>query len=341
MPIMRWWDGDPEERYWLEITDREDLGADLHAPKRDGSGNEYWSYSLVAEVNEGDVVLHWWKRAGGEPAFVGRSLAVGSVQTSSIVWNAHGTVGRARGETSARQPSWRFPLEGFTEFQEPITLAEVRSVEGKLRSAHEYLSLTTSHPLYFPFAFSDKRPLRTAQGYLVKFPADLIPVVPGLASALGQGTSSGASSGNSTPTPGQSPGAYMTDAVLRRALEVHAVERVMAHLTGQGYSCQNVGAARPYDVLAVREDEELHVEVKGSSGNKLTVELTDGEVKHARTTQPTLLAVVDAIGWQRNGYEVTCSGGRLRFWWDWVPAQSSLVATQWRYLLPPDDEVVE
>ena len=28
----RWWDGQADERYWLEATDRTDIGADLRAP---------------------------------------------------------------------------------------------------------------------------------------------------------------------------------------------------------------------------------------------------------------------------------------------------------------------
>jgi hypothetical protein len=30
----RWWDEDAGEIFWLEITDRDDLGTDLHAPGR-------------------------------------------------------------------------------------------------------------------------------------------------------------------------------------------------------------------------------------------------------------------------------------------------------------------
>ena len=45
-----WWESDQSERYWVEITDREDLGADLKCPPRNEAGNEYWSYSLVHEI---------------------------------------------------------------------------------------------------------------------------------------------------------------------------------------------------------------------------------------------------------------------------------------------------
>ena len=38
-----WWDNRESESYWLEITDREDLGANLHAPQTNRSGGEYLS----------------------------------------------------------------------------------------------------------------------------------------------------------------------------------------------------------------------------------------------------------------------------------------------------------
>ena len=95
MGITSWWESDPDEIYWMEITDRSDLGANLHAPQTDGSGRDYWSYSLVQHVNEGDIVFHWWKPPGEEPGLVGYSRAVGSTQQSRIRWQAHGTVGRA------------------------------------------------------------------------------------------------------------------------------------------------------------------------------------------------------------------------------------------------------
>jgi len=34
-----WWSGDPTERYWLEATDRADLGADLRSVLADGGGH--------------------------------------------------------------------------------------------------------------------------------------------------------------------------------------------------------------------------------------------------------------------------------------------------------------
>jgi hypothetical protein len=52
-----WWDGLPQERFWCEVTDRRDIGADLKCPQTDEEGHAYWSYSLIHSVVPGDVVF--------------------------------------------------------------------------------------------------------------------------------------------------------------------------------------------------------------------------------------------------------------------------------------------
>jgi hypothetical protein len=177
MAISEWWAGDPSERFWLEITDRETLGQDLYAPQRDQSGHETWSYSLVSHVNPGDIVLHYWKQPGQEKAIVGYSQATGTLETTTIQWQAHGTYGRAVGAATAERPAWRFPLSGFTDLPDPVTLDDLRAFEPSLRSEVQQLAAQFSGPMYLPFAFSDKRPLRTAQGYLTKMPARLVAAI--------------------------------------------------------------------------------------------------------------------------------------------------------------------
>jgi hypothetical protein len=87
--LNRWWEGLPSERYWMEITDREDLGSDLWAPKFDDGGRAYWGYNLVTEVRYGDVVLHWHKTLQGAPAMVGWSLVSGPPEHSEIAGERH------------------------------------------------------------------------------------------------------------------------------------------------------------------------------------------------------------------------------------------------------------
>ena len=57
--MNKWWLNQSEERYWLESTDREDLGADLNATLYNDSGKDYWSYTLLRDLNLGDVIFHY------------------------------------------------------------------------------------------------------------------------------------------------------------------------------------------------------------------------------------------------------------------------------------------
>jgi hypothetical protein len=45
--LNAWWEGDGRQRFWLEITDRPDIGVDLHCPQKDAAGNRSSGYSLI------------------------------------------------------------------------------------------------------------------------------------------------------------------------------------------------------------------------------------------------------------------------------------------------------
>lgn len=350
MPINEWWAGEPEERYWLEITDRETLGLDLYAPQTDQSGNETWSYSLVSCVQDGDIVYHYWKQPGQDKAIVGYSRATGALETSTITWTPHGTYSRAQNDNGLR-PAWRFPLADFRDLATPVTLEKLRDLEPELRALTEKLVARHDGPLYLPFAFSDKRPLRTAQGYLTKLPASFIAAIPGLGAATDipiPKRASDAQAGRMLPAeepvnrqPAISTG-YQSDPKVRKALERHAVSSALHYFSDKGYLVEDVGDSNPYDVLAIDDTSELHIEVKGSAGTSTTVELTAGEVNEARSRSDAsaVLFVVDQIEWSRSpSGDITTSGGRTRIWSSWVPEDQRLTPTSYRYLLPPLPEV--
>jgi hypothetical protein len=73
MAIRRWWNSRSEETYWLEITDRPDVGADLKAPQTKDDGREFWGYSLIKEVEAGDVIFHFDLRREAIVSLVARS----------------------------------------------------------------------------------------------------------------------------------------------------------------------------------------------------------------------------------------------------------------------------
>lgn len=169
--MNRWWDNDPTERFWLEITDRPDLGVDLRAPQTGDSGAPQWSYSLVTEAESGDVVFHYSKRSS---AIVAWSVIDGDYWAEDIVWASHGTVAREAGVEPYRRPGWRRSLRGFSALPTPISLAQIRAAEPDLRTMVKELETTYGGSIYFPFALSELRPPRPTQGYLTKLPAAFV-----------------------------------------------------------------------------------------------------------------------------------------------------------------------
>ena len=179
MAVRAWWDGAPSETYWMEITDRSDLGGELWAPKSDAIGGEMWSYTLVSYVQPGDRVFHWHKNAAGEPALVGWSEAAGPLGSDVRAWQARGTAGRARGAATTG-PVWVMPLKGLHKLPTPVSRSALNgqlyeSVLDALQQTQEEVG--QHRPAYAPFQHYGGRELRAQQGYLTKFPAALVAVL--------------------------------------------------------------------------------------------------------------------------------------------------------------------
>jgi hypothetical protein len=180
MAINRWWDGRSAERYWVEITDRPDIGADLKAPKTTDQGSETWGYSLTVEPRADDTVLHY---STPRMEIIGFSRATGVVEDIELSWAPRSASGRHLVDPGPR-PAWRHVLSDYRKIHPCVTLADVRAREPDVRRVLQRLRESVSGPLYFPFALSDRRAIRTAQTYLAKFPAELIDIFPSLAEEL-------------------------------------------------------------------------------------------------------------------------------------------------------------
>lgn len=178
--MNRWWATDPSEIYWLETTDRTDLGVDLTAPQADDRGNVHPAYALLPEVHSGEVVFHYHTR---DRRIAYWSRIVSSVFQEDIVWASHGTVAREAGVEPYRRPGWRALLEGPFPVEPPITLARLREAEPTLRAAFGAVRSEHKGSLYLPFALSEKRPLRPTQYYLTKMPLAVVLALPALTTA--------------------------------------------------------------------------------------------------------------------------------------------------------------
>jgi hypothetical protein len=168
--MANWWDGFPNERYWCEVTDRGDIGSDLKAPQQNTSGQDYWSYSLIADVFPGDIVFHYSTRL---KAFVGASVAGGPMEERPIVWAPHGTFGRAKNSGSQERPGYWRPLYGYRSATVPLALSTIEE-SAEIRWLKSWADARgAAAPLRLPFQLR-KDGVRAGQGYLFKMPADFI-----------------------------------------------------------------------------------------------------------------------------------------------------------------------
>lgn len=331
MGINNWWDSDPDESYWMEIRQEPlGLGEYLRAPKVAGDGKPSWSYELTTYVQPGDRVFHWHRLPSGEPGIIGWSEAIGPLETITWSWQARGTRGRERGE-AIEGPTWNMPLANYTPFATPLTRDGVNERRAEVLEILDALTATHGKPMYAPFQHYGNRELRAQQGYLTKFPAALVSLLFGT-----ENTARKDAQPVGTQRARQRSGqGYLSDAEKRIALERHSVQMAISHYRDAGATeIEELG--KPYDLKVVLNGLERHVEVKGSIGVDLeSVQLTQGEVEHARRYQPTDLFVVDGIEAARdqNGKIVT-SGGRVRHWTGWLPEAGALRPTHLRYLLP-------
>jgi hypothetical protein len=165
----------------MEITGRPDLGKDLHAPRLDDRGQETWSYALVGEVQDGDLVLHYEKAANAITAW---SVTQGGFWEAETIWGTPRSTGPSRAPVQPypREGLWH-GLQGPFYLEEPLTLAELRELQPQIAEVLAQLEGEYGTPLYFPFQLR-RDGLRATQGYLTKMPAALLEVLPKLPSLL-------------------------------------------------------------------------------------------------------------------------------------------------------------
>jgi hypothetical protein len=109
MPLSNpWWESDPRQMFLLEITAREDLGADLVSPKLGRGGKPTPGYEAMTHVCPEDVIFHYWQQPGQEPAIVSFSVAVASAGTSKITLRPKGK--KAKAMKPERSSAWKVKL---------------------------------------------------------------------------------------------------------------------------------------------------------------------------------------------------------------------------------------
>lgn len=273
MIVHRWWDQDPEEIYWLEITNRPDVGNDLHAPALDDSGARTPSYQLVSEVKDGEVVFHYEKEARGITSW---SVAQGGFWEAETVWGTPRSTGRSGAPVAPypRDGLWH-GLMGPYALEAPLGLDEIRGAESKLREIHGQLTERYSSPLYLAFQLRSDG-VRASQGYLQKLPAEIVSHFSQLRAVVGathHRPSSRALKGRPgdtyrpavAPQLGQPDPFSVDPSVVERGLRSHSrLQNLLVEtLESFGRSGRSPGPSdAPWDVLWVADGEIWVAEVK-------------------------------------------------------------------------------
>jgi hypothetical protein len=128
----------------------------------------------------------------------------------------------------------------------------------------------------------------------------------------------------------------MSSLAVRRAVERHAMAQALVYYRRRGFKVLNVSRTQPFDVLAVKDHQELMIEVKGTASPGDAVFLTRNEVRHAREhAASTALFIVHSVDVRQSETRTSATGGRVRVHFPWVIDESALEALQYRYMVPP------
>jgi MrcB-like, N-terminal domain/Protein NO VEIN, C-terminal len=120
----------------------------------------------------------------------------------------------------------------------------------------------------------------------------------------------------------------------RRAVELHAMDVTRTHLKALGYTVSDDSARQSYDFKAVKGDETILVEVKGTTGGASTVLMTINEVElHNREHPKNALSIVHDVTLTR-GDQPEASGGTLVYIQPWQVDQKALRPTAFEVSIP-------
>lgn len=122
---------------------------------------------------------------------------------------------------------------------------------------------------------------------------------------------------------------YSNDPVYKKAIELHAMQKVRQHYESKGFTVLDTSGNHPYDFEVSKGRESRRVEVKGSAGALHEINVTANEVRNAKRSDVTTdLALLAEISFDRN--TKIASGGTLRVISNWSPADADLTPTAFR-----------
>lgn len=124
---------------------------------------------------------------------------------------------------------------------------------------------------------------------------------------------------------------WMSDSAKKRAIEKYAVEIATDFYLSEGWRVTELG--KPYDLRCIRGDEELHVEVKGTTGLCTSVSITYNEFIHAHEHQTDLFIVSNIVVETNSKSDYQVQGGESSLVRNWRPTEDSLKPISYKHEL--------
>ena len=308
--MNKWWYRLEEQHYWFELTERLDLGKNLHAPKKDEGGREYWSYVLLKEMHEDDLVLHYHKK---EKGIVAVSQVAKQWSDSSILWSPS----KKKKIKPTERPALMVELKNFKRIRPIIHLDQIRKRNAEIEIILNNL-VSKYSAAYFPFApKSTKRPLSVNEGYGFVVTQEFVDLFPRLSSIFEKGFQEPKIieevETKATDDKKKKIAKRKVSSAKNEAVELYAVEKAVKYLTEQNYKIERMPRKSfPYDLKATKENIELHVEVKGKSDTGEKVIVSRNEVKHSKmNAQNSVFILVHSIKANLTAKGYKASGGKL------------------------------
>jgi len=328
--MNRWWCIQEEPYFWVEVTIRDDLGANLKAPTKDVGGRDYWSYSILKEMKIGDTVLHYHQKNKG---IVGISQVSETWKYQDIKW----TPSKKKFEsTKGPRPGFLVGIKNFKKIK-PIYLKDIQKKNKEIETLSNSLKSRFGSS-YFPFYIRKSRPyLSVNEGYGFIVNQDFVDLFPQLSKFIGnkfqikQNIETNKKPGKQKNKP------LKISSQKRECVELYAVKKAEKDFISKGYEVEQMPRRNfPYDLKAKKNEEELYIEVKGKEGPAESVDVSRNEVIHCKENYgKSVLVVVKNVKTKLTQKGLwNASGGKIKIIKPWEINDDHLIVNTYKYKVP-------
>lgn len=305
---MPYWDDDPTENVYMEITTRANIGENLLVPESKVGPGSSPSIRLASSIEPGDIIVHY---KSDEQAIVGVSRVVGEPEETTFDWQSKGARDR-----SGKHRGVEVRLDGFTLLASPVRLADIRALEREILTIRGELERMhpDGEPLHFPWAPYKGQALRTTLAYLAKVPRSALSLFPTIESAadalLSVGTLLSTPNDewrevvdNPSIAPAGGPGRHSDDPIeaaeIDRGLRMFAINLAGGYFDAEGWAIEIASAGDPFDFIATRSGQSRYVFTLGSTDQEDEIVMEDDVAEFVREHPNSVLVAVTDLSVER------------------------------------------